>query len=1800
MTTSSEIIARYLFNNIQELHSTVTNQCRRFLGFERSVVEAFFKIDNSLTDRIPLIRLDPYYYSVKTTLNPELMLKESETWTSFRHIFKGATLLFTWKDTEKDSLEQVNTLTPIDLRSYTELLNLILLVPDFNQLDTNEESGIKEVVRCLADNNEVLSLREILEFVIRTVNLRMDGATLSNALGLALPELDSISYIDAFKSVKWGNLGNKSALKKSIRDFVFRNRHFANKENKSGLPISSDELRLCIDDAEDRELIPEESLTILRDFVDGSIKDEHSKKAMQALDWENDGVQWLFKRQSKRTTKLGEATKQFLTIDEGLSLENSEDTLLEQIDASKDLTDSLHEEALAFYNKYRINLQRKKLLDNRWRKLLYKKEIVESDFIFAVLRAVFAFDKEELADTSKSIQIRCDLKSVGKILESINYAAVEYFFTRYKGLDVLLKGIIDIDFGPLGDVFQMIQDSDDNQEIAVELADKYEDFASSERLAKNKNKIPFSICLVDERGSLVEGSVKLFSWQFEPKSFHIGLRKDCQMHLAHPLRLYRRSRTISSSKGGRPPISLQNPECIEKWSNSLGELVVMDDDAQDGSRNSVCLKTRINKGIDNLVSQTVIDSGTANELKLLAQQFEDQYKKALQSFLKEGLAWAEWVSFAQGLDDIFSSLISYCKGNLYGRTVLRYFALAGVVEIDEADICIVSPIHPIRLLSIYAKTSQITEAIRTYLAPDTDYIDQDVFLDTLEQDLAHPYYPEFLPWSDETRNDEQGLRIWSSQFGDYSIFSPPRATFLEKACDPTPAIKVLNGVLKDFITLHPFEKNNLSLLAHSVVSEQFPVLLSREMQKETDENLAGTRLRLYLQDNDPARLRANYRLFLKTLCDDSQEIDNGENSFLAQLGVSTLGEASSVERGDFDIAFLYDFIAERTRIKWSQVAPCSSQEPTIDQHFPARYSRRRCHDPANQSSSSYLCCPTNPSLVKNFNWMVQKSIDSGEPVGLPCLPIRDADFNDPVINKTLRETHRLAHWVVNYDSVINPRQLSAFNINVIRYRPNLAFEQNLIISSDQESDLLVVKQHLGSRLDDFSLTLKSEQRKDLIETILKKSYGISGELVLRAVARGRLVNELLGAVFTQHMYNKSVDATVRDRLIWLYLDDFAQWFMNEKALSGDFERSEDRRMADLLCFIPEQRDNSLFFRIAVLEAKVIGSAGNLDATTKKANEQVESTLNKLIDIFSETRYEDQSLWRLRLGNLLVEGGQRFAGAEDVFNPETIRDLLKDGGVPFELSGHSFVFCYGDEGNDEVLQINENIQQTVLYKSTVRKVAESFVTGTLSVDLPKPADFRSLPAQEQELEQDSYATVPLETVPADKPELKAAEAGNVAEGDYFKPIESKSSVTPESDAKTPSVAALIVPPSEISKTIEQHDCFPQLALKPLIDELIRNVDSAETEFGQVQRELESRLKKFLPSKGITADLYDFRVTPNSYRIKLRGQVNLNAGKLMQMRDEFLSVCCFDLQMAEAIPGGFLLVFARPERKTLQLPELWKTRSLINYDMGNTNILIGLDEETGESFYHDIAVDEPHLLIGGSTGSGKSVFLNSLILDLMLTNTPETLQLILADPKIVEFTLFSSSPFLKNNPILQEIPELANDPVIQSHEIATNVLKRLIVEMDERYKSFKAEKVQKLSDFNKSVSPDERLPRIVFIMDEFADWMEIKEFKTESDSLFKRLGCKGRAAGIHLILCTQRPSCDVVSPTLRANLGGKICLKVDNKANSEIILAQGGGEFLLGLGPGLAKLKGKKFVFQSPFLSSEELSSIIEALSGLALL
>ena len=306
-----------------------------------------------------------------------------------------------------------------------------------------------------------------------------------------------------------------------------------------------------------------------------------------------------------------------------------------------------------------------------------------------------------------------------------------------------------------------------------------------------------------------------------------------------------------------------------------------------------------------------------------------------------------------------------------------------------------------------------------------------------------------------------------------------------------------------------------------------------------------------------------------------------------------------------------------------------------------------------------------------------------------------------------------------------------------------------------------------------------------------------------------------------------------------------------------------------------------------------------------------------------------------------------------------------------------------------------------------------------------------------------------------------------------------------------------------------------------------------------------LEDTLASFGVGAKVTHIERGPSITRYELRPERGVKISRISSLADDLaLALAATSVRIEAPIPGKSAVGIEVPNT-TVSIVAIREILERIPKD-APLSIALGKDI-AGRPVFGDLS-KMPHLLVAGATGAGKSVCLNCIIASLLVTATPDELELLMIDPKRVELTVYNGVPHLRN--------EVITDP-----SMAAGALNKITNEMDTRYERFAKAGVRKIEEYNAKF-PDEKLPYIVVIIDELADLMLIAPAKVEM--LIMRLAQLARATGIHLVVATQRPSVDVITGLIKANIPSRIAFAVSSQVDSRVILDMNGAERLLGRG------------------------------------
>ena len=447
-----------------------------------------------------------------------------------------------------------------------------------------------------------------------------------------------------------------------------------------------------------------------------------------------------------------------------------------------------------------------------------------------------------------------------------------------------------------------------------------------------------------------------------------------------------------------------------------------------------------------------------------------------------------------------------------------------------------------------------------------------------------------------------------------------------------------------------------------------------------------------------------------------------------------------------------------------------------------------------------------------------------------------------------------------------------------------------------------------------------------------------------------------------------------------------------------------------------------------------------------------------------------------------------------------------------------------------------------------------------------------------LDEEDHSDTEPEPSPCPVPD-HAEESGGSTETEKEKNRKNPRSSAKEQKVQLESVSEEIEAAEKVQK--------PQYAFPPMeilgLPRRGKNGNSSE-----VLKTTAQKLQNTLHSFGVEAHVTNVSCGPSVTRYELTPEQGVKVSRIVNLADDIkLNLAAEDIRIEAPIPGKAAVGIEVPNKESSEdyLRELLES-SEFQEAKSKLSIAVGKDL-AGKIVVADIA-KMPHLLIAGATGSGKSVCVNTIIMSLIYKASPEDVKLIMIDPKVVELSVYNGIPHLFI-------------PVVTDPKKAAGALNWAVAEMTKRYQQFATQGVRDLKGYNQKIEsiPEEqrteemkKMPQIVIIVDELADLMMVAAKEVENSIC--RIAQKARAAGMHLVVATQRPSSDVITGIMKANIPSRIAFAVASQIESRIILDTTGAEKLIGKGDMLyAPLgEGKPLRVQGCFISNEEIESVIE--------
>ena len=1708
--------------------------------------------DEALSNRVE-IKL-PLHFLQDFVLPKAILTTERATFYRHAPCDKPALLLANTGDDEGQSLKELVPIGTPQLQSHPELWVSVAssglpLIQDHLSWWVKALNGLQ--------NLRFLSLDRFAEYVLRTrTAIEQEGLPLLNALGHALPALRMPKDSAYFQGIKEGHRTHTHRWKHLYEAASQKRACFLTKQTPQGLLLSKDELKVSFDKV--RDTIPDIIHGTILQFIDAPSGWNPASAQLAECEWEV--ISSLFNGMKREQFNLGQATLNFFEDTDPELLTDTEIEYLTRLVQRK--TTQPEDEDINFYEAHRNQVKQERKLKSAWDRFIFGRPLETDDFLVGfALSMESLFNRQDMPSVSRRLRIRSERRTK-KDLKDLNAEAGLYFATRYRGLKNLFGSQVEWDASELLSFPELLE---------IWKADGVEVNTST---ARGALQIKFTIFLEIElqNGGTDQYQTQLI-WSFKPEAVISEFANDWRRLSKHPFITCRATREMTSSKGTFQTVDLSNVKTfLPVYDRDRGSFVATYKKTNDLA---ICWL----RNLELAQADELISPNLAQDLRSEFKQFQTTYETATKGFLINGLSEPALLEQLRFYTKLLMVICRYAKGDRNREYLLRPLLQLGTVAIEGGStMAVVAPWQPLRMAAMAVKANLIAKFIKYLLTTDEVFFgDTRLFFNDMKEELSHPFYPELVVGWHENKAE---LLSVTDVVGDYSLHESPLISsegIDDTNENPTEAANRVVELVDRYLALHPHEQANLSVVLYNCDSARLPqaVVDKIGVTREDDEDV---RCQVIIRHRDNKRLRFLYEKIIEASDVDVDSFNASEatRDFMARLRIGIMADQAPIpdqkDGRPNDISFSQDVIARHSRIEWY---PENARPIELLDHIPYRWSRRRPAAKDDMKSVVYLCCPVQSREGWAFLTAVTSFLkgDWDEKTNWRLLPARQLDFQDPTTAAIFKETHDLANWVVNYDELLDRRQLLNQHVRVIRYKQSTTQGRNMVISS--KAPLGLLQSMVLRRLKDLNLGLTNDEYRSLAERFIEDANSISGDIVLRAAKRGRNASELIGIVLSKFLIRHEVGS--RRHFGWYFLDDYADWL-----------GQREEQLADILMLSPEPSQNGLLRLVAIVsEAKYI-DAGSLAVKRKESQNQLRHTVNRIREaIFGNPKRIDRELWLARLSDLILDGIQIPANSN--LNLSDWRRAIREGQCEIHLRGYSHVFISGPNdapsSSDFAAVTNtSDSYQEIFDRAQVRELVLQYVADR------DPMGIRLANADMNIWGNQDYS------FPVERP----GSVFHIEEHSLPIPVLSETILKGQS-------GVVRATPNDDSPSVHNHsdntqgqvnESFSSVSNTPALDphqnqgywaysripdlistgHIIEKTSPADEEWlSQTISRTKGALQQFqLQSKLLTSSL-----TPNAALLKFAGGPSLTVDMVLKRRSEFLTTHGLNIISVRPEPGSITLSIARPTRQMISLQELWSRWKPDSHN-GNQELLIGLREDTGDLLFLAPAKPHaPHTLIAGATGSGKSVLMQNIILGIAATNTPAQAEIILIDPKQgVDYFPFEGLPHLQKG-------------IVDQQDKALEMLRALVEEMESRYTRFRALRVSNLDAFNERVQQADRLPYLWLIHDEFADWMMVEEYKQEVVSVVGRLGVKARAAGIYLIFAAQRPDANVMPVQLRDNLGNRLILKVASEGTSEIALGEKGAERLLGRGHLIAKLEGVSDVSygQVPFVDAEDIEKLV---------
>lgn len=1658
-------------------------------------------------------------------------------------------------------------------------------------LGENAEKNFEAFIKAVFKQSDIALVR-IVEYLLAVIRSYEKGDPVKVSAGQQLPLLGLPLYEKCYEKVEPEHHASKWA---KALEAHRKNESYLSKRDPNTNLLDEELLNKTLEtqkllDVNDPKRLDENVISQFEDYVGADGKSRETERFLFENDWEV--VSKLFLNEKKTSTADFVKESRNALEHDGIQIDEEIDDFLDDLAKRRSRpAGKAPNEVKDFYSTYQNSISDygNTRLQKAWEDYVIGKKHTCSDLFEGLIRCMKQFHKDLTGKENLYLQIGALRQSKINDFKGIDRKVCIYFEKYYGDIENFFKGKI------------QLSNKADEKSLLFSYTDKV--FAEDQSVhnakktsnsTKNNKGFEFRIALMEKSKSDDSQDDRLATvnliWQFKKASVLEKEQEDMESILKakRPLIVCKGAYETIGKKGAPLPLNLNDIRSFDGAPGAKG--------AGSFVPSQVKIKVitiQIERFLQEELDKGNIGEGIKNELLTKLSVFEESYNNALAAFsLNRISANLEISTMSQEYRNLLEYLYHFNNESIRKRCT-KLLLSAGTVEVSEDNgrppVVVLCPWHPVRMEALNARFLQIQHGMLNLLKDDgatfSDGAAGALFFDDLTESCAGKLIPEVsLTWKGM---DANGV-FHTSHLGGYSIHTPLNFNGCRNSIDDTAEdAKIIVDELTEYLRLQPHERDNLSVVLYNCGSQSLPQLivskLGKENEKAEKKKQTPMNCEVILTHQKQKSLQDVYKSLI--FLHGSEDEREGATDFLSKIRINISAIQDFSHRSPkgqtpaTDLVYCKDLLSSKSTLAWSRVKIITCSSRNLHAH---RWNRSLPHKQGDTSSKALLCCPAQTKTGWAFLQTLGKLCSSESAQwdqSEALLPTKSLDFDNHEVSEILNNSHKLGVWVVNRDEMLDKRLLEDKQINVIRYIQSISHGRNLVISSTAQDTLLRVT--LNERLQQMTNGASEEEISKLTNLFINEANAITGGLVLKAARRANNTSELLGMVLSKFLVQSELD-TERP-VCWCSLDDYSRWL--GKA-SGDL-------LADLLVLSPDYRDGEPHLDIIVTEAKYV-TQDNLTESKKRSAKQLKDTLLQISRALSEPAPADQELWLSRLSDLVLSRMTGTKGRAN-FSAEKWRSIVRNRECSFAIQGYSHVFVHHDNNNLTSVcpgigitgHADVKASQEIFNKEDTNTLANLFNSGKyeeakkLRLQIghpgftPMEGRFLSIPKPfDIEIPNDPKVPSRIAVPSSDSGEEQASE--NTSAKDENEQGESSDSDSKESHSH-----------ENNSDAEEQEEGSVDSKLLAILKKATDEVATEETDQKWLSVIVE-KLKTALRDKNMSSKLdvnHPPVLTPNAAIITFEGSAHISVARIQKEESEFLTTYGIEILQLRPGSGVIAVTVKRPHRRMLHTAQvLYDFFNSKEFKPHSEQVIVGVREMDAKIQLLD-PDGNPHSLVAGKTGSGKSVLLQLMAIYIALTRPPEDTHIYIVDGKSgLDYYGMKDLPHIKQG----------HGSIIIEKDESKVVLEELVAEMDRRYKLFQKSGSKNINAYRKKTG--ENLPTIFYFQDEFAEWMLDSDYANDITASINSLGIKSRAAGIFMIFGLQRPDNTVMPMQLRSQLGNRLTLQVTDKGTAEIATGEKNSraEKLLNHGHMLAKLEDVMIPIQVPFTDEDLMEQLVQYL------